>query len=74
MDSFSDMLAWLLAAVVFWAMFNSSSKRKNTKEYQMPTSCFCDIDAALNLCPACTTYAEEKAQKNNNKLREIKRN
>jgi hypothetical protein len=76
MDSFSDLLLWVLFAVVFWAILTTpSSKRKNTKEddIQIPTSCGCDPDTGLNLCPVCTIYAEEKAflQKNTGKRRII---
>jgi hypothetical protein len=66
MDSFSDILAWLLAAVVFWAMFNSSSKGKNTNQDDIHLDCClgCNSHPELNLlCIVCTREEEEKNKK-----------
>lgn len=66
MDSFSDILAWLLAAVVFWAMFNSSSKGKSTNQDDIKLDCClgCNSHPELHLlCAVCTREEEEKNKK-----------
>ena len=65
MDSFSDILAWLLAAVVLWAMYNSSSKRKNINKDDIQLDCCigCNSHPELHLLCAVCTREEEKNKK-----------
>ena len=55
MDTFLDILIWLLVAVVITAIFNSNSKGKSSRDddYEELTLCFCHMDTPVT-CYVCT--------------------